>query len=172
MTVHFDDWEERPGTGSRGGAPVAVLGDLAPVERRVVVLFRLWCDGAAGQAEIRRRLAAAVGAGRAANDCAADDCGALGELFGLVLRGARRPLIRHAADCSCVGADENALAGLIAASAAGAREDAALFALALLQPKAALPAVLLAEPVGLMLLALARAERLGAGAGSAEPTRH
>lgn len=115
-----------------GGAAVGRLDDLPPLERMVVLCLRLWSAGA----DLR--------GGQTA-------CEGLDELIGTVVRHARRPLLCHAPDCPCAGADEAVLARFVALAAEGAREDAVLIATLLVRADLALGLAALAEQVGLGL---------------------
>jgi hypothetical protein len=148
----------------RGAAPVAVLAELPAVEMAAVLALRLWCSGAEGRARLAADLALALGA------AAADADHGLSELIRLVVQGGRRPMMRHGIDCPCVGGDESAFAQMVAAAAGGDREDALIFALALMPPVAAFAACQQAGPVGLALLALVR--RRPAPNDRQEFTRH
>lgn len=64
------------------------------------------------------------------------------------MANARRPLMRHHANCNCLGADEACFAHLIAASAEGDREDAMMFAMLMARPGVAPVLVSLAEQFG------------------------
>jgi len=66
----------------------------------------------------------------------------------------RRPLMRHAPECPCRGADEAALAHLVAAAATQQREDAMLIAISLVRPDLAPILVSQAQALGLTLYSL------------------
>lgn len=118
------------------GAAAGRVADLDPAGRIAVLAYRHWCEAGPGA------VAAALGAGPGAS---------LSALCALCAGAARRPLVRHAAGCPCLGADEAALAALIAAAAEGAREEAFLQALALVRDDAVPVAVGLAQQAGLCL---------------------
>lgn len=139
---------------SRGAAPVAALDTLPPVERAAVRCLRGWTAGPAARARIRRNFAAVFGASADTHEEALD------ALMELSLTSGRRPLARNPQHCPEVGGDENAFAQMVAAAVGGERDDALVFALALMGPGAAFQAVHLAEDLGLALLGLLRARPL------------
>ena len=93
------------GASCQGGAPVVALAALPPSQACAVRLLREWCDGA----------------------CAAAPPG-FDDLARLLAREGRRPLMRHQADCACVGSDEAVFALLLAVAATGDREEAMMLA--------------------------------------------
>lgn len=141
---------------SRGAAPVAHLDALSPVERAAIRCLRGWTGGPWARARMRRNFAAVFAASA---DTHAE---ALDALMDLALRAGRRPIARHAQEHAEVSGDENAFAQMVAAAVGGEREDALIFALALMGPQAAWQAVGLAEELGLALLGLMRARPDGA----------
>ncbi|GAA0307241.1 hypothetical protein [Rhodovulum strictum] len=141
---------------SRGAAPVARLSELPPVERAAIRCLRGWGAGPATRARMRRNFAQVFGSSAQSNEEALD------ALMELVLTAGRRPLARHPPDHPEVGDDENAFAQMVAAAIGGEREDALVFALALMGPQAAFQAVAVAEILGLALLGLVRARPTGA----------
>ena len=70
----------------------------------------------------------------------------------MTARYARRPLLGHAPDCPCAGADECVFARFVALAAEGAREDAVLMAALLVRADVALCLAALAEAIGLGLM--------------------
>jgi hypothetical protein len=130
-----------------GGAPVGRLAELAPLEARVIRYVRLWSAGDDGQAAVLAELGERHGpaAGRALGDRFRD-------LVDTTLRHARRPLMRHALDCPCAGADECVFARFVALAAEGEREDAVLIAALMVRADVALGLVRLAEEIGLGLM--------------------
>lgn len=135
----------------RGAAPVGQLAELPAVERLAVLSLRAWCDGGAARARIAEDFQLLLGAEGPAAVRGFDI------LMQITLQGARRPLMRHALDCACVGGDECAFANLVAAAAGGDREDAMLFASTLLSGAAAYAAARAAEDLGDLFLRFARA---------------
>ena len=125
-----------------GGAPVARLDGLPPLERRVIRCLRLWYAGPEGEPAVRWEI------GR---DGAGELARRFGELLDLTAGSARRPMLRHDVDCPCAGADECVFARFVALAAEGAREDAVLMAALMVRPDMALPLATLAEAIGLEL---------------------
>jgi hypothetical protein len=114
----------------RGGTPVAHLAQLDALEAACVLYLRLWSDGR--QAQVISDLARGLGPvkARRAVDAFAQVC-ALCADYG------RRPLMRHAVTCACIGADERCFAAFIATAAEGEPEDALMFATLLVRPDVA-----------------------------------
>ncbi len=77
------------------------------------------------------------------------------ELLDLLADYRRRPLVRHAPDCRCVGADEAVFAHFVTTAATGEREDAMLIATLLVRADVSPLAASLAQTVGLMVHAAA-----------------
>lgn len=144
-------WTPNPARPPRGAAPVGNLAELSGLERRAVMYLRLWCADEAGReavvADVSRGLSTAKAA-QLVNDFAA--------LLQVMLLRPRREIMHHSADCACFGGDEAVFAHMVAAGAAGDREDAMAFALTLMHPDAAWSAVQISESVGLALLGLSR----------------
>ena len=130
----------------RGAAPVGFLADLGAVEAAAVRCLRSWSDGAGAWDSLIGDLARGLGP-----DGSARATKALETLCDLAMRHGRRPLMRRAAPCGQVGADEACFAHFVAAASEGAREDALMIALAMLRPDIAMQAVALAEEAGLAL---------------------
>lgn len=128
----------------RGGASVGHLAELPEVERGAVLFLRQWCLGDAARAVIARDFALVFGIERGTRVAERQD-----RLMRLMLGRARRPLMRHADGCACLGGDESAFAQMVAAAASGDHEDAALFAMTLIAAPAVPEAVALAEEIGL-----------------------
>lgn len=127
-----------------GALPVGRLDALSPLAGLVVRALRRWCD--AGEEALARDLREALGPdkGRAA-------AGAFGELCAFCLAAARRPLLRHASACPCLGGDEAAFAEVVRLAAGGEREDALMLAACLVRPDLAPSLVHLAEQAGIRL---------------------
>ena len=130
-----------------GGAPVGRVAELPPLERRLVRCLRLWSGGPDGQRLLRCELAARHGE-EAARRLAED----LGELLALSVRHARRPLLGHALDCPCAGADECVFARFVSLAAEGSRDEAVLIAVLLVRADLAFALASLAAKVGLGLM--------------------
>lgn len=135
----------------RGAAPVGVVADLPVLEQGAVLLMRHWCDSPAGRGAVTEDFITTLGPDRAG-----DAVAALDHLITLLVHHGRRPFMRHDIRCTCLGGDESAFALLVAAAMAGEREDAMALALTMLPADLAFEAVQTAEPLGLMILAMAR----------------
>lgn len=132
--------------GKRGGAPVGFVSELDSIEAASVMYFRMWCDGEASQTQVWRDFAAQLGAHNGRRTLKSFE-----ELCTLCARYGRRPLVRHAVQCKCLGADESCFANFIATAAEGNREDALLIATLLVRPDVAPVIVALATNFGLGL---------------------
>jgi hypothetical protein len=130
-----------------GGSPVGRVAELPPLERMVIRGLRLWSLGADGQVRLQAELAARHGA-PAARHLAEG----FGELLQISVLHARRPLLGHALDCPCAGADECVFARFVSLAAEGAREDAILIASLLVRADLALVLAGRAEEIGLGLM--------------------
>ena len=135
----------------RGAAPVGTLADLHMLEQGAVVLMRQWCQDEQG------RIAVAQDFTRALGEDGAQAVNLLAHLITLIVRYGRRPMMRHDLTCTCIGGDESAFAQMIAAAAAGDRDDAMAFALTMMPAEIAFEAVQTAGPLGLLIHATARA---------------
>ncbi len=129
---------------SRGGAPVGLLSELPAVELGAVLFLRQWCGGDAAREVIARDFTLVFGADRGAMLTQTHDA-----VMRLVLGQSRRPLMRHAEGCPCLGGDESAFAQMVAAAGSGDVEDATLFAMTLISSQAVPRTVVLAEHIGL-----------------------
>ena len=130
-----------------GGAPVGLVSDLDDLEARAVACLRLWQSGAAHRRGLRNELTARLGSSRAQHALST-----LETLFDLCAQHARRPLMRHQVDCSCLGADEACFAQFIATAAHGEREDAMLLAMLIVRGDVAPVLTGLAQQAGLALM--------------------
>ncbi len=131
-----------------GAAPVGRVLDLRPLELQIVIYLRLWCTGPRGQAEVWQDLAA-----RLDGPDAAAALRAFERFVQSLLAAARRPLVRHAVDCPCLGGDESAIVQAMALAAAGDREDAAMILSWTMRPGAIDDLVARAEDAGLRIAA-------------------
>ncbi len=131
---------------SRGGAAVGRLSDLSPIEAGAVMYLRLWSESPEARADAASDFEIALGLdqGRAAMMT-------LDRLCGLCAHHGRRPLVRHGLGCSCLGADENCFAQMIAAASEGAREDAMMMATLIVRPDFAPALASLSEEMGTVL---------------------
>ncbi|MEK0162801.1 hypothetical protein VWX35_09355 [Phaeobacter sp. A36a-5a] len=135
---------------SRGGATVGLLTDLPALEAMAVRHLRHWFSGAETRIALRHQLQDLLGPvlGRQTYEN-------FGRLCNFCVTEGRRPLVRHGMTCTCLGADENCFANLVAAAARGEYEDANLFAALIVQPRQAQRATVLAAKIGLVLDQLA-----------------
>jgi len=132
---------------NRGGAPVGHIADLEGIEAASVIYLRLWCDGPKAQASMWDDFASSLGSGHADRALKVSE-----DLFDLCAKHGRRPLMRHAVSCRCVGADEACFANFIATAATGAREDAMLIATLLVRADVAPLVTALATDFGHALM--------------------
>ncbi|PVA09724.1 hypothetical protein DC366_11375 [Pelagivirga sediminicola] len=137
---------------NRGGAPVGQVAHMEGLEAASVLYLRLWCDSAGSRQAVRDDFAQALGPDH--GGAAADAWDALMELC---TEHCRRPLMRHAVTCRCLGADESCFANFIAAAATGAREDAMLMATLIVRADMAPVFTSLACECGLALKCMALA---------------
>ena len=154
----------------RGATPVGEIDGLPPVELATVVCLRLWCDGTEARDGLRREAARSLGPG-----FGPEWTEALGNFLDVMLHFGRRPILRHAIGCRCLGADESAVATMVAAATAGEREDAMLIGMLLVRPDMAPSLASLAETVGLGLKRMSvptPRPPAGATVHPAHPTRH
>lgn len=131
---------------SRGGATVGRLSDLSPIEAGAVMYLRLWNESTQARSDAASDFEIALGLEQG---CAA--MLTLDRLCGLCANHGRRPLIRHGLGCSCLGADENCFAQMIAAASEGAREDAMMMASLIVRPDYAPALASLSEELGMVL---------------------
>jgi len=130
----------------RGGAPVGHLSELTGAEAASVIYLRLWCEGGSKRQGIHSDFASVFGNVRA------DHLNqTFGELCRLCVQHGRRPLMRHAVQCGCLGGDEACFANFVAYAAEGEREDALLMATLMVRPDMAPLLTSLATEVGLAL---------------------
>ena len=135
--------------GARHGA--AAVGDLAALPPPLslgVLMLRDWCEGPDGQERVWSAFAAGL-----PMPAARAGMRHFENLVSILAREGRRPLMRHAPACRCVGSDEAVFANLLATAATGEREDAMLVA-SLLVPAPLMP--LTAEHARQAGLAIAR----------------
>lgn len=99
------------------------LADLDAIEAAAVIYLRQWHDGPGGQSLVFADFAGVLGhsAGQHSVESFAQICA-------LCASHSRRPLMRHARHCTCLGADEACFARFIGAAGEGAQEDAMLMA--------------------------------------------
>lgn len=137
---------------ARGSAPVGQVAHMEGLEAASVLYLRMWCDGARSRRAVRDDFLRALGPdhGTAAAD-------AWDSLMELCADHGRRPLMRHAVSCKCLGADESCFANFISAAAEGAREDALLMATLIVRADMAPVFTSLACECGLALKCMAPA---------------
>jgi len=152
--------------GSRGGAAVGRLRDLRHVERASVMFLRLWCEGPDGQGQVRSEAVALLGD---ADGCAW--CEAFGDALELTALHGRRPLVRHAVGCPCLGADEAVIALLVSTAAELDRHEALMLAALAVRADSAPALADLARTVGLGIKRMGgrSARPLSLGAPASEP---
>lgn len=102
----------------RGAARVGHLEDLELPEQLAILGFRQWC--LAGPEALSRHF----------SPQASDQLAAFCQLC---RDAARRPLARHGTECRCLGADESALATLLACARTDDRDDALMLAMLLVR---------------------------------------
>lgn len=108
---------------NRGGTPVGHLTELGRLEAASVMYLRQWADGPDAQAQMRHDFTASLGVEQGFKALRSFE-----QLCRLCANHGRRPLMRHAVKCSCVGSDESCFANFIATAAEGQREDTMLIA--------------------------------------------
>jgi predicted amidophosphoribosyltransferase len=140
MTMHFDQ------SNNRGGATVGSISDLDAIAAASVIYLRMWCDGPENQHNVQCDFASTLGADRGQRALES-----FTELCSLCARHGRRPMMRHAVSCKCLGADEACFANFIAIAADGERDDAMLIATLLVRPDVAPVIAALAMDFGLAL---------------------
>ena len=111
-----------------GGATVGDLRHLNATRALVVMILRDWFDGRDGPDRVAILLSRTLGASQASEALTAWD-----DLASRLSTQARRPILRHGASCTCVGADEAVVSLALDLAAQGASEDAMMM-LALLIP--------------------------------------
>ncbi|QIE54739.1 hypothetical protein G5B40_04350 [Pikeienuella piscinae] len=139
---------------ARGGAPVGRLEELPDIEAAAVLFLRFWRTGATTREPAKADFHASLG--QAAGEQAAATTAALVDM---IERHGRRPLVHHAPGCRHVGGDEAAFANLVAAAAAGQREDAILFATLIFRTDMAFVAAGLAARFGQFLMRMTARRR-------------
>jgi len=130
----------------RGGAPVGFISELDGIEAASVIYLRLWCEGPEAQTSVWNDFASSLGAekGRRALNAFEDLCR-------MCSQHGRRPLMRHAVNCKCIGSDESCFANFVSTAALGDRDDAMLIATLLVRPDLAPLITSLAADFGLAL---------------------
>ena len=134
------------GQQNRGGAPVGFLTELDNIEAASVVYLRLWSQGSDSKASVWSDFASRLGPDEGRRALKSFE-----ELCRLCAQHGRRPLMRHAVNCKCLGADESCFANFVASAATGEHEDAMLMATLLVRPDIAPVLTGLAASFGLAL---------------------
>ena len=129
-----------------GSAAVGLISELDSTRAASVLYLRLWCDSPESRGEVQQDFAMALGAEQGAQ---AARC--LSELCTVCAEHGRRPLMRHAIQCRCLGSDESCFANFVATAAEGDREDAMLIATLLVRADMAPLLTALAADLGLAL---------------------
>ena len=132
-----------------GILPVGQIDELPQLEATLICCLRLFYESDEARDALKRSLLAHLGEGPGTAMFAR-----FAEFCEMTRRFSRRPLKRRHAGCCAAGADECAFAAMVAAAAAGDREDAMLIAVCLVRPDVSPPLVALAEQVGLSLMPL------------------
>jgi hypothetical protein len=138
-------------TDHTGAAVVGRLTDLPAWEADLILSMRLWMQSPEGQAEVWTGFARCFGTveGRAEM-----------QQFESLLRGlchnARRPFVRHALGCTCLGTDEAVLRMLVREAARGDLAEATLIASLLVPAGQAEQIALQSARVGRALQRMAR----------------
>ena len=130
----------------RGGAPVGHIAELDAIEAASIIYLRLWADGPDAQRQVWNEFATTLGPDRGRRTLETFE-----ELCVLCAQHARRPMMRHAVRCKCVGADESCFANFIATAVEGPREAAMLIATLMVRPDVAPLITSLAVEFGLAL---------------------
>ena len=130
----------------RGAAPVGVLSELPPVELAAIVYFRMACASPETRDQLSQDFALAFGAVQGEFYEAM-----VAEFVHVLVHKSRRKIMRHEPNCKCFGGDESAIANIIAAAAAGDREEAQMLASNLVPCEVARQLVQPAEDIGLAL---------------------
>ncbi|MCG3269426.1 hypothetical protein [Yoonia sp. I 8.24] len=137
-----------------GGAAVGQLADQSPLARYVVLYFRMWCDGPEGQTAVWKDLASGLGETQARSTLEI-----LESLFDCCARHRRRPLMRHAVNCRCLGADEACFAHFVTTATEGDRQDAMLIATLLVRTDVAPIITPIAADLGCALIRMMKRHR-------------
>lgn len=137
---------ERDVKSGRGGTPVGFIADLDGVEAASVIYLRLWSTDADTRKQVWNDFSEGLGAEPARKAIQSFE-----QLCSLCSSHGRRPLMRHAVHCKCLGSDESCFANFIGTAAEGAHDDAMLIATLLVRPDVAPLVAALAADFGLAL---------------------
>ncbi|MEP1613685.1 MAG: hypothetical protein ABJL72_17415 [Roseobacter sp.] len=131
---------------NRGGSPVGFINELDGIEAASVIYLRLWGDSAESKSSVWNDFAASLGSTQSRNALKSFE-----DLCRMCGQHGRRPLVRHAVGCKCVGSDEACFANFIRTASLGDRNDAMLIATLLVRPDIAPMLTALAMDFGLAL---------------------
>ena len=130
-----------------GGAPVGLIAELDGIGAASVIYLRMWYGGPLSKAAVWKDFSSSLGLdhGRRALKSFENLCR-------LCSQHGRRPLVRHAINCKCIGSDESCFANFITTAANDEREDAILIATLLVRTDIAPLITSLATDFGLALM--------------------
>ena len=131
------------GKHHRGGVSVGVLRNVDMWEAELIMNLRLWCSGLSGRAQVYDAYST-----RLASSSASQEFEIFERLLNSISTYAHRPLVHHDVECSCIGADEQIFAHLVATASSGDLRDASLIATLLAGAAQAEHIALLAAQVG------------------------
>ena len=131
----------------RGGTPVGLMAELDRIGAASVIYLRMWYTGPLSKTDVWNDFASILGLDHGRRTLKAFE-----NLCSLCLQHGRRPLVRHAINCKCIGSDESCFAHLITTAANGEREDAILIATLLVRTDIAPLITSLATDFGLALM--------------------
>ena len=131
----------------RGGTPVGLMAELDRIGAASVIYLRMWYAGPLSKADVWNDFASILGLDHGRRTLKAFE-----NLCSLCLQHGRRPLVRHAINCKCIGSDESCFANFITTAANGEREDAMLIATLLVRTDIAPLITSLAIDFGLALM--------------------
>ena len=126
------------------------VDELGPIEAGAVRCLRLWCDGPDAQAQVWNDFATALGPEKGREALRSFET-----LCALCAEHGRRPLMRHAVTCKCLGADESCFANFVGYASEGEVQDALMIATVMVRPDIAPSLVSLAQDFGLALRRMA-----------------
>ncbi|MRU16612.1 hypothetical protein FDP25_14315 [Roseovarius sp. A21] len=134
-----------------GAAVVGRLTDLPPWEADLILSMRLWMQSPEGQAEVWNGFARCFGPveGRA-------EMQQFESLLRNLCHNARRPLVRHALGCTCIGTDEAVLRMLVREAARGDLAEATMIASLLVPAGQAEQVALISARVGRAMQRMSR----------------
>jgi len=134
----------KPKAYSRGATPVGHIDELPPLEMTTILYLRLWCEGQLSREQVHDDFILAFG-----HSIGTQHSATFSSFMLTLVHKSRRSIMRHQTNCQCFGGDESAVANMIAAAAAGDRQDALLLASHLVPSNIAEDLVKPAEDIGL-----------------------